>query len=325
MLITRKLLEEGLSDLRDIADLDIWEEDAPIPREELLRRIADKDALISLLSDRIDRDVIDRAKGLKVIGNYAVGFDNVDVEHATSKGIPVLNTPSVLTEATADLTFALLMAAARRIAEGERLVRSGAFNSWGPTLLLGKDVWGATLGVVGAGKIGTAVLRRGKGFGMRLLYHSKPRNEEVEKELGAMYVPLEELLGSSDFVTLNVPLTAETRHLIGEKELAMMKRDAILINTSRGPVVDENALSKALTERRIQAAALDVYEEEPKVHPWLLSIQNVVLAPHIGSATVTARTNMAKLVASGVAAVLKGERPGNVVNPDVFKKGSDGR
>ncbi|MGA1792872.1 MAG: 2-hydroxyacid dehydrogenase [Thermoplasmatota archaeon] len=319
LLVTRLLPEEGMERLRGFANLDVWEEDKPMPRAELLDRIADKSGVLSLLGDRIDREVIDRAPGLRVIGNYAVGYDNIDVAYATSKGIPVINTPGVLTDATADLAFGLILASARRLAEGDRFIRSGKFKTWGPRLLLGKDVYGATLGVIGAGKTGEAVLRRGKGFDMRLLYHSRTRKPEMESELGAEFRELRELLEESDFVSLNCPLSDETYHLIGERELALMKKDAFLINTARGPVVDEKALYRSLHEGWIGGAGLDVFEEEPKVFPPLMDLQNVIMVPHIGSATVSARLNMAFMVADGMQKVLSGDIPDNIVNPEVFR------
>ncbi len=301
-------------------NIDLWNEDRPIPRDELLSRLSDKDALICLLNEKMDKEAIDSGSDLKVIANYAVGYDNIDVDHATEKGIVVLNTPGVLTNATADLAFSLLLAAARRIGESERYVREGKFKTWGPKLMLGKDVWGSTLGVIGAGKIGSAVLRRGKGFGMKLLYHSRSRNMELEDEIGAEYVSMEELLKRSDFVSLNCPLTAETKHLIGRAELKMMKNDAILINTARGPVVDEKELFNALSNGDILSAGLDVFEEEPDIYQPLMDLDNVVMVPHIGSSTTVTRTRMALMVTEGVLKVLEGNIPGNIVNPDVIER-----
>lgn len=323
VLVTRSLPEEGIAVLEKNARLTVWEEDRPIPREDLLELLPGKDGVVCLLNERMDREALDTGSDLKVVANYAVGYDNIDVEYATGKGIPVLNTPGVLTEATADLAFALLLAAARRIGESERYVRQGRFESWGPKLMLGKDVWGATLGVVGAGKIGSAVLRRGRGFGMKLLYHSRSRKPEVERELGARYVTLKELLRGSDFVSLNCPLTEETRHLIGDAELGMMKEDSVLINTARGPVVDEEALYRALRDGSLMAAGLDVFEEEPRIYPPLLDLENVVLVPHIGSSTTTTRRKMAEMVSEGVLKVLAGGVPDNVVNPVVFRGGGN--
>ncbi|MGA1820694.1 MAG: 2-hydroxyacid dehydrogenase [Thermoplasmatota archaeon] len=320
LLVTRLLPEEGMERLREFARLDVWEEDSPMPRAELLDRITDKDGVLSLLSDRIDKEVMDGAPGLRVIGNYAVGYDNVDVSSATSRGIAVINTPGVLTDATADLAFGLLLASARRVAEGDRYIRDGKFKTWGPRLLLGKDVHGAALGVVGAGKIGEAVLRRGKGFRMRLLYNSRSRRPELERDLGAEYMELDQLLKESDFISLNCPLTRETHHLISERELSLMKKDAVLINTARGPVVDEKALYGALRGRSIGGAGLDVFEEEPRVYPPLMELDNVTMVPHIGSSTVTTRRKMAFMVADGMEKVLSGTVPDNIVNPEVFNR-----
>jgi len=319
LLVTRLLPKEGMERLQGFARLDVWEEDCPMPREDLLDRVSDKDGILSLLSDRIDREVMDTAPRLRVIGNYAVGYDNIDVTTATSKGIPVINTPGVLTDATADLAFGLILASARRLAEGDRYIREGRFRTWGPTLLLGKDVQGATLGVVGAGKIGEEVLRRGKGFRMRLLYHSRSRRPELEREIGAEYRELDQLLSEADFISINCPLTEETYHLISERELSLMKEDAILINTARGPVVDEKALHRFLSEGRIGGAGLDVFEEEPKVYPPLMELQNVTMVPHIGSSTVSTRRKMAFMVADGMKVALSGMMPDNIVNPEVFR------
>lgn len=320
LLVTRTLPEEGMARLRGFARLEVWGEDRPMPRNELLDRISDKDALLSLLGDHIDNEVIAHAPGLRVIGNYAVGVDNIDVSYATFRGIPVVNTPGVLTDATADLTFGLILAAARRLAEGDRFIREGRFVSWGPTLMLGKDVHGATLGVVGAGKIGEAVLRRGKGFDMRLLYNSRSRKRHLEEGIGAQYRELDELLGEADFISLNCPLTESTYHLIGERELSLMKGDAVLVNTSRGPVVDEKALYHALSRGVIGGAGLDVYEEEPKVYPPLMELDNVILVPHVGSATTSTRCRMASMVADGIRSIFEGKVPDNIVNPEVFHR-----
>jgi glyoxylate reductase len=318
ILVTRTLPDEGMDRLREWANIDVWDEDRPMPRSELMERASGKDGILCLLSDRIDGEFLDQCPSLKVIGIYAVGYDNVDIPQATKRGIPVLNTPGVLTDATADLAFSLLLASARRVAECDRYIRDGKFISWGPKLMLGMDVHGATLGVIGAGKIGEAVLRRGKGFNMRLIYNSRSRKPELERELGAEYMDIDELLKRSDFVSLNCPLTNETKHLIGEREFSLMKDDAVLINTARGPVVDEKALYMALSEKQIGAAGLDVFEEEPKIHPPLMDLDNVTMVPHIGSSTVTTRRKMAYMVIDGMMKVFMGERPENLVNPEIF-------
>src|SRR5829696_6859122 len=257
----------------------------------------------------MDVEVMDAAgDGLKVIANMAVGYDNIDVEAATERGVLVTNTPEVLNETTADTAFMLLLAA-RRLGEAERLLRSGGWDAWGPKQLTGPDVWGKRLGVIGFGRIGQALARRARGFDMDLVYHDQYRNEDAERELGARYLELDELLRTSDFISVHTPLTPETTHLIGAEELEKMKSEGVLANTSRGPVVDEAALTEALAEGRIFAAGLDVYEEEPEVHPKLLELENVVLAPHIGSASVETRDRMAALAAENIVAVLCGEEP----------------
>jgi len=320
VLVTRKIPDAGLDILRKEVNLDIYEGDTPIPRDELIQKIKGKHGLLCLLSDRIDRDVMDAAgTQLKIISNYAVGYNNIDVEEATKKGILVTNTPGVLTDATADLTWALLMACARRIPESDRFVREGKFVGWGPMLMLGYEVYGRTIGIIGLGDIGTAVARRAKGFGMKILYHNRKRNIDGEREVGAVYVSLDTLLKESDFITIHVPLTQETFHLIGEKEIELMKKNAILINVARGEVVDEKALISALKEKRIAYAGLDVFENEPQINPELFTLENVVLTPHTGSATYESRNRMAVMAAENLLAGLKGKRPPNLVNTSVWK------
>jgi glyoxylate reductase len=278
------------------------------------RLTAETDAILTLVGLRVDGPLLDRAPRLRVVANVAVGYDNVDVAAASARGIAVTNTPDVLTEATADLAWALLLAAARRLGEGERLVRSGRFRKWGFELLRGSDVHGRTLGIVGAGRIGQAVGRRGLGFSMPILYTSRERKPLFEHATQARRVDLKTLLRRSDFVSIHVPLSAETRRLIGSKELALMKPTSILVNTSRGPIVDEAALARALRSRRLAAAGLDVYEKEPRIHPSLLKLENVVLLPHIGSSTDSARRKMIETALRNVIAALKGERPPNCLN-----------
>lgn len=322
VFVTRKILEEGLNMLREKFEVEVSDYDGVIPRKMLLEKVRGVDAILSLLTDTIDGEVIDAAgSNLKVIANYAVGYNNIDVEEATKRGIMVTNTPGVLTETTADLAWALMMAVARRIVEADRFVREGKFRGWEPMLLLGTDVHGATLGIVGFGRIGQAMARRALGFNMKVLYYDNARvPEQVEKELKATYVDLPTLLKESDFVSLHVPLTKETHHLIGEKELRMMKRGAYLVNTARGPVVDEKALVKALKEGWIKGAALDVFENEPEVEPDLLKLDNVVLAPHIASASYATRSKMSIMVAENIIKALGGEIPPNLVNPEVLQK-----
>lgn len=277
------------------------------------------DGLLCLLTDRIDADFLDAATSLRGIALMAAGYNNVDLEECTRRRVPVSNTPGVLTDATADLTWALLLAAARRVPEAERFLRAGRFAGWSPTLLPGAAVAGKTLGIVGAGRIGAEVARRGRGFRMRILYSSRRPNPELEADLGAEQKPLRELLSESDFVSLHVPLTEETRHLIDRDSFKLMKPEAILVNTSRGQVVDEAALEEALREGIIAGAGLDVYEDEPAVRPGLLEIENAVLLPHIGSATRDSRSRMAAMAAENLIAMLTGGIPPNCLNPDVLR------
>lgn len=299
----------------------MWEGELPPPKEVILREVAGCDGLLCLLTDPIDAEVIDAGKRLRVISQMAVGVDNIDLEAATARGIPVGHTPGVLTEATADLTFALLLAAARRIPEGIEYIRQGRWRTWEPMALLGREVWGKTLGIVGLGRIGTAVARRARGFAMRVLYHSRSRKPDLEAELGVEYVPLEDLLAQADFVSLHCPLTPETRYLIDEAALRRMKPTAILINAARGPVVDTDALLRALREGWIGAAALDVTDPEPLPadHP-LLDLPNCLVVPHLGSATVAARERMATMAAENLLAGLRGERLPYCANPEVYDR-----
>jgi glyoxylate reductase len=320
VFVTRRIPDRGLDLLGRFCEITLHCDEAPPPREEILREVAEKEALVCLPTDRIDREVMEAGKDLRVISTFSVGHEHIDVEEATRRGIYVGYTPDVLTEATADLAFALLLAAARRIVEADRFLREGKWTTpLYPRLLLGDSVWGATLGIIGMGRIGMAVARRARGFGMPVLYADRRRLPEGEElALGAELVSLDDLLRGSDFVSIHAPLNDETRYLIGENELRRMKPGAILINTSRGPTVDEKALVKALKEGWIKAAAIDVYEKEPVSgdHP-LTGLSNVVLLPHLGSATTEARNAMAELAAMNAINVLKGEPPLQWLNPQV--------
>jgi glyoxylate reductase len=275
------------------------------------------DAMVTLLTERVDAAVLDLAPRLRVVANYAVGFDNIDVAAATARGVCVANTPDVLTEATADLAFGLALAAARRLGEGDRLVRSGRWTGWAPGQLLGVDVWGKTLGIVGLGRIGRAMARRGRGFGMSILY-AGPRDVSEAAALGATRVDVDALFERADVVSLHCPLTSDTRGLVSAARLARMKSTAILVNTVRGALVDEAAVARAIAAGRLAGAGLDVFAREPAVHPALVAEERVVLAPHLGSATTRARTAMAELCASAVRDVLADHRPANLVNPEVW-------
>jgi len=320
VFVTRRLPEAGLAALGSAGlTVDVRQADDPIDRHELLERVRGAAAVITLLTDPVDEALLEAAgPQLRIVANYAVGYDNIDVAACNRRQIAVSNTPDVLTEATADQAFALLLSVARRVREGHELVASGGWTGWQPLQLVGREVGGATLGIVGMGRIGRAVARRGAGFGMRLLYHNRRRDEAAEAELGARYVTLEELLAASDAVSLHAPLTEATHHLIDAAALARMKATAILVNTARGAVVDEAALVAALRDGTLWGAGLDVFEHEPAVHPGLLELPNVVLAPHLGSATESSRTAMARLASEAVLAALDGRAAGNVLNPEVF-------
>ncbi|MEW6026130.1 MAG: D-glycerate dehydrogenase [Planctomycetota bacterium] len=308
--LTRRIPQEGIDILRRQGyKLLINPLDKPVPRQTLLGEVSNADALLCMLADRIDRRVIDAGKRLKVISAYAVGIDNIDVSYATKKGIIVTNTPGVLTEATAELTWALLFACARRVTEADRYTRAGRFKVWGPTLLLGRQIGGKTIGIIGAGRIGQSVGRKASAFGMNVLYFNRSKEPQFKKEAAAQRVDLKTLLKKSDFITLHLPLTKETRYFITLKELRQMKRTAYLINVARGPVVKEADLVYALKHNLIAGAGLDVYEHEPKVHPALLKLDNITLLPHLGSATVESRIRMAEIAAKNITAALHGKQP----------------
>ncbi len=322
VFVTRRIPDIGLRMISEYCEIDVWESETPPSKTQIIDRARSCEGLVTLLSDPIDREVIEQLNKLRVIAQYAVGVDNIDVEAATSRGIIVTNTPGVLTETTADLTWALIMAASRRIVEADRYVRAGNWRvAWGPESFLGIDVHGATLGIIGMGRIGTAVARRASGFGMRVIYFSRrgPTLMEDLQHLKATHVDLDTLLRESDIVTIHLPLTSQTRGMIGERELRLMKPRAVLVNTSRGAVVDENALIRVLEEGHLHAAALDVFTSEPiSMDNKLLTMPNVILTPHIGSASYRTRTVMAQMCASNLIAALKGERPINIVNPTVI-------
>jgi len=313
--VTRQLPQPGLDILQaEAGGFAINADDHPLTKAELKSAVKGRTAIVCLLTDAIDAEVLDAAgPKLKIVANVAVGYNNIDVKAATERKVLVTNTPGVLTETTADLAWALLLASARRLGESERVLRAGKWPGWGILQFLGQDIYGKTIGIVGGGRIGHAVARRALGFSMKVLYTSRSPKEDMNA-LGARHVDMETCLRESDFISLHVPLTAETKHLIGRKEFEQMKPTAHLINTARGPVIDEAALVEALKSKRIAGAALDVYEEEPKVHAGLFECENAVLAPHIGSATTETRGRMATMAAQNVVAVLKGQKPLNAVN-----------
>ena len=321
VFVSRIIPDEGLDAVRAACEVDLWTDELPPPRDELLRRVSGVDGLLSLLTDTVDDELLDAAGSqLKVVSNFAVGFDNIDVDACTRRRVPAGNTPGVLTETTADLAFALLMAAARRIPEGVDHVRDGRWLTWGPMLLMGVDVHGATLGIVGFGRIGREMARRARGFGMRILYQDvHPATAEDEAELGARRVEMDELLSESDFISLHVNLTDETHHLIDADALRAMKKTAVLVNTSRGPVVDAEALDLALREGEIFAAGLDVTDPEPlpATHP-LVGLPNCIVVPHIASASRVTRGKMAAMAAANLISGVRGERLPTPINPEVY-------
>jgi len=314
VLVTQRLFPEALDLLRQFAEVEGGVAEAPLPREELMAAIGDKDGLLTLLVNRIDREIIDRARKLKIIANCAVGYDNIDVAYCREKGILVTNTPGVLTEATADLTWALILAVARRIPQADRFTREGRFRGWALDLFLGQEISGQKLGIIGLGRIGKAVARRALGFGLQIFYYNLNRlSEEEEKELQVTYLPLDDLLKTADIITLHASLNPSTYHLINREKLVLMKKTAILINVARGPIVDEAALAEALKNGQIWGAGLDVYEREPEIEKALLSLDNVVLLPHIGSATRKTRLQMAMTAVRNLIQGLSGQRPDNLV------------
>jgi glyoxylate reductase len=325
VLIAQFVHEPGPSRIRQSCEVVAWDGEQPMPRDQLLAAVPDVDAIFCHPQSRIDAAVIAAAPRLKVISNIGAGYDNVDVPVATARGIAVCNTPGAMAETTADTAFALMVAAARRIGEGERYLRAGRWRHWSPKLLVGADVFGATLGIVGLGRIGLAMARRGAGYGMEVLYNSRTRHELAEQQHGLRYADFDTLLRESDFVSLHVPLTDQTRHVIGARELALMKPTGYLINTSRGPVVDQRALHEALAAGRIAGAGLDVYEQEP-IDPAdpLLTLESCVLVPHIGAASHATRARMSAMAAENLLNVLAGKPPLACVNPEVLPGRSSG-
>ena len=319
VFISRTIPAEALKMIEAECEVVVWDHDTQPPREKVLVEVSKADGVLSMLTEKIDAQVIAAATNLRVISNFAVGYDNIDVDAATARGIPVGNTPGILTETTADHAFMLLAAAARRLPESMEYIKQGKWQTWNPTTLLGQDIYGATLGIIGMGRIGHAVAKRAQGFGMRILYHGGS-DKQFADETGGQSVDLETLLRESDFVTLHVPLTDETRHLIGKDEFVIMKSTAILINTARGGVVDTNALVDALKNDVIGGAALDVTDPEPipPDHP-LLQLPNCIVAPHTGSATEATRAKMADIAAKNLLAGLRGERLPHCVNPEVYE------
>lgn len=321
IFVADEIPEIGLEKLKAKFDVTVGGGEEILSRAELMDKISDVDAIVSTVNEPLDKDVIDAGKQLKVIACMAVGYNNVDVEYATQKGIMVTNTPGVLTDTTADLTWSLLMAISRRVVEGDSFIRAGKYKKWRPKMLLGSDICGKTIGIIGFGRIGQQVAKRASGFDMKILYYDVvPISPEIEKEYNATRVEVDTLLKESDYVTLHTLLTKETRHLINEKRLSLMKSSAYLINASRGPVVDEEALVKALQKKQIAGAALDVYENEPKLTPGLAELANVVLLPHLGSATLETRNKMAEMAADNAIAALSGETPPNLVNRELARK-----
>lgn len=321
ILVTGRLPDQIIKTLSEKCEVEANTLDRPMDMDTILAMITDRDGLLSMITDRVDADLMDRAPRLKIISQMAVGYNNIDVGAATRRGIVVTNTPGVLTDATAELAFALLLAVARRVVEGDKMVRAGKFQYWAPFLFLGSQVSGKTLGIIGMGRIGKALAKRAYGFDMKIIYHnSSPLGAAEEAQYGAGYRGLGELLAEADFISLHVPLTEKTKHLIGKKEFAAMKKTAFLINTSRGPVINEKDLVEALRAGEIAGAGIDVYENEPALEPGLSELENAVLLPHVGSGTLETRTKMAEMAAESLLIGLSGKVPPRMVNPEVTKK-----
>ncbi|MCD4819757.1 MAG: D-glycerate dehydrogenase [Candidatus Cloacimonetes bacterium] len=320
IFVTRRIPQPALDRLSGEFEIELNEADRVLTKEEILKGTKNCDVLLCLLTDTIDEEIIKVNPKLKGIANYAVGYNNIDIEIATNLKIPVSNTPGVLTQTTADLTWSLILSVSRRIVESDCYAREGKFTGWGPMLLLGNDIFGKTLGIIGAGRIGTAVAERAFGFKMKILYTDNKINKNIETNLGATKLELNELLGQSDFITLHIPLNEYTNHLITKNELKLMKDSAIIINTSRGQIIKEKDLIKALQDNEISGAGLDVYEFEPKISKGLKKLKNVIILPHIGSATIETRTAMGMLATNNAIAMVKGKKPENIVNPQIYKK-----
>lgn len=319
IFVTRNIPGTALAKLKEGNEVVISNFDRVLAAEEIIDAAGDADAILTLLADKITGELLDRLPKVKIVSNYAVGFDNVDVKAASARGVVVTNTPSdEVNEAVAEFAWSAMLALSRRLVEGDEYGRKGAYKGWEPEMFLGRDVYGKTLGIVGLGRIGTNVARRAAGFKMKVLYYERDRNEEREKELGIEYADLNTLLGQSDYVSLHVPLNDETRHMINGENLALMKPTAFLINTARGPVVEERALARALREGKLAGAALDVHENEPQMNPEMMQMENTILTPHIASATVEVREKMTSQAVDNILKVLAGEKPENLVNPEVW-------
>lgn len=321
VLITRAIPVKAIDFLRQSCDVAVNPHDRPMTKDELFAGAHGKDAVMTMLTDPVGAELMDAAgPQCRIIANYAVGYNNMDVPAATERGIFLSNTPDVLTDATADMAWALMLAVARRVVEGDKATRAGQFVGWSPLYMLGPEVSGKTLGIVGAGRIGQATAKRAIGFNMNVVYSANSPKPDFEKATGASFLPLDELLKTADFISLHVPLTPKTQHLIGEREFGIMKKTAILVNTARGPVVDERALARALQTGQIWGAGLDVYEREPVVEEGLLGLQNAVLAPHLGSSTFETRENMGMMAANNILKALNGEVPPQCLNPEALNK-----
>lgn len=321
VLITRMIPEKAIAYLKEQCDVEVNPHDRALTKEELFASAKGKDAIMTMLTDPVSAELMDAAGSqCRIIANYAVGYNNMDLAAATERGVFLSNTPDVLTDATADMAWALMLSVARRVVEGDKATRAGQFVGWSPLFMLGPEVSGKTLGIVGAGRIGQATAKRAYGFNMKVVYTANSPKSDFEKATGASYLPLDDLLKTADFISLHVPLTPQTKYLIGEREFGLMKKTAILVNTARGPVVDEKALATALQRGQIWGAGLDVYEREPVVEETLLGLQNAVLAPHLGSSTFETRENMGVMAANNILKALSGAVPPQCLNPEVANK-----